>query len=188
MKRIAIVVAGAVSLIAAASFAGDAEQRVADSRTVVKELMQMLKGELEAAMKAGGPVNAIQVCNTRAPEIAASFSERKGWTVRRTSLKLRNPNNAPDAWEKRVLEQFEEHKAGGADPKTLEYSEVVEENGKAVFRYMKAIPTGELCLNCHGAALEPEIAGKLKELYPNDRATGFKIGDIRGAFSVSQPM
>ena len=56
------------------------------------------------------------------------------------------------------------------------------------FRYMKAIPTGEVCLACHGERLNPELGQRLDELYPQDKARGFKEGDIRGAFTVSQPM
>ena len=70
----------------------------------------------------------------------------------------------------------------------MEYAEVVAEGGKQYFRYMKAIPTGELCLKCHGAEIEPGVKAKLDELYPNDKARGFKLGDIRGAFTIKQPM
>jgi len=52
---------------------------------------------------------------------------------------------------------------------------------------MKAIPTGEGCLKCHGQNIAPEITAKLKENYPDDKATGFKLGDVRGAFSIIQP-
>lgn len=51
---------------------------------------------------------------------------------------------------------------------------------------MKAIPTGGVCIACHGAELDPAIAQKINELYPDDQATGYKPGDIRGAFTISQ--
>jgi hypothetical protein len=47
---------------------------------------------------------------------------------------------------------------------------------------MKAIPTGAVCLTCHGTEVKPEVLTKIKELYPNDKATGYQEGDIRGAF------
>jgi hypothetical protein len=60
--------------------------------------------------------------------------------------------------------------------------------GGRVFRCMKAIPTAELCTTCHGSNLNPAIAARLAELYPADRATRFAVGDIRGAFTIEQPM
>nr|VFK61436.1 MAG: Protein of unknown function (DUF3365) [Candidatus Kentron sp. UNK]VFK69117.1 MAG: Protein of unknown function (DUF3365) [Candidatus Kentron sp. UNK] len=64
----------------------------------------------------------------------------------------------------------------------------MEKDGVRVFRYMKAIPTLEVCTLCHGASLSPDVVTKLDELYPEDQARGFKVGDIRGAFSFMQPV
>lgn len=179
-----------LGMVAAAvpGFAADDASRVAASRAAAKDFMETLKGELQAAMKAGGPTNAIEVCNTKAPAIAQEISKAKGMQVARTSLKTRNPDNAPDAWERKVLEDFEARKAKGEDPTKLEHHEVVTADGKQTFRYMKAIPTAELCLNCHGEKLDPKVSATLKRLYPKDQATGFKTGDLRGAFTIAQPL
>jgi hypothetical protein len=59
---------------------------------------------------------------------------------------------------------------------------------KTVFRYMKAIPTAELCVACHGAEIPPDVAAKLEELYPQDKARGFQPGDIRGAFTITRAL
>jgi hypothetical protein len=164
------------------------QRRTTESQAVTAEFMQTLKGELQAAMQSGGPVNAIEVCNKRAPEIAAGFSEKNGWMVARTSLKYRNPDNAPDAWERKVLEQFEERKANGEDPKQMVHAEVVEDGGTKKFRFMKAIPTGPVCLACHGEKIDAATEARIQELYPEDHARGFNEGDIRGAFTITQPM
>lgn len=165
------------------------EQRVAQSRASAKSLMQALKSELQAAMKAGGPVNAVGVCHTRAGSITDAQVRDDGLRIRRTSLKVRNPANVADAWEASVLEQFEKRKAAGEDIRTLEYHEVTEDGGRRTFRWMKAIPTAEVCLACHGGeSVAPEVEAKLAALYPRDQARGFQVGDIRGAFSVTQPM
>jgi hypothetical protein len=137
-------------------------------------------------MKASGPVDSITVCNIDAPNIAKKVSTDKGMKVARTSLKFRNQSNQPDAWEKSVLEQFQQRKEKGEAVKTLEFSEVSEVDGKKVFRYMKAIPTGDVCLKCHGSNIAEPVSAKINSLYPNDKATGFKKGDIRGAFTVTQ--
>jgi hypothetical protein len=179
-----------MALLAAAvpGFAADDASRLAASRDAAKEFMETLKGELQAAMKAGGPTNAIEVCNTKAPAIAQEISKAKGFRIARTSLKTRNPDNAPDAWERKVLEDFEARKRAGEDPMKIEHHEVVTANGKQTFRYMKAIPTAELCLNCHGAKLDPKVSATLNRLYPKDQATGFNVGDLRGAFTITQPL
>jgi hypothetical protein len=167
----------------------DLDKRAQESRAVIKQFFGELKGQLVAALKSGGPGKAIPVCKDVAPAIAKKHSKAKGWDVARTSLKLRNPNNAPDAWEQGVLEQFEARKAAGEDPKKMEFYEVVEQDGKQVFRYMKAIPTAEKpCLMCHGENIKPEITQILDEQYPEDQARGYKAGDIRGAFTITQPM
>ncbi len=187
MNKIVLSIIG-LGLIAGCTVADDLEQRTTESAAVAKEFMMTLKGELQTAMQEGGPVNAIQVCNTRAPSIAADFSEKKGWTVARTSLKYRNPDNAPDAWERQVLEQFEERKAKGEDPKQLSYTEVIENGGVKSYRFMKAIPTGAVCLACHGEKIDATVESKIQELYPEDQARGYSEGDIRGAFTITQPM
>jgi hypothetical protein len=188
MRKIILSIIGLGLTACQSASTDDLDQRTAESRAVTMEFMTTLKSELQSAMKADGPVNAIQVCNTRAPEIAADFSEQKGWTVARTSLKYRNPDNAPDAWERKVLEQFEERKASGEDPKQMVYAEVVEDGGAKTYRFMKAIPTGPVCLACHGEKIDAAVEARIQELYPEDRALGFSAGDIRGAFTITQPM
>lgn len=168
--------------------ADEIDKRSRESRIVLGDFMLLLKLELKAAMREGGPGNAVRVCSKRAPELAKEFSEKYGWRIARTSLKLRNPNDAPDAWEKKVLQEFEKRKADGEEVKTLEYAEIVTTEGKKQFRYMKAIPTEKVCLTCHGTEIEAEETAALNELYPHDKATGFKESDIRGAFTVTQPM
>ena len=175
-------------LAAGHAWAGEYDEQVAASRATVKEFMQSLKGELEKGMQEGGPVNAISVCSMTAPGLANTYSARKGWDVGRTSLKVRNPENAPDIWEQAVLQEFEKRKHGGENPAGIEYYEAVEVDGEPVFRYMKAIPTAELCVVCHGSDIDPYVDARLKELYPDDQARGFNAGDIRGAFTITQPL
>jgi len=185
MKPIAIsLLAGLLPCVAV--YAAPAPQALVDeAKTISQGFMESLKGELQRAMKAGGPVAAVEVCHSVAPAIAGQQAKEHGWDkVARTSLKLRNPADAPDAWEKGVLEQFEARKAAGEPAGSLSYSEVVETEGGKEFRFMKAIPTGKLCLACHGTEIADPVAAKLDELYPEDQARGFQEGDIRGAFTL----
>ncbi|MDJ0947594.1 MAG: DUF3365 domain-containing protein [Alphaproteobacteria bacterium] len=188
MKRM-LLLAGTVVLAAASpAAADDVDRRVAASRAAVKEFATALQGQLKAALEAGGPSEAISVCNVAAPEIAASISERTGWTVGRTSHKLRNPGNAPDAWEAATLKEFRTAANTGAKLAKLERWEIVDADGGRQFRYMKAIPTGKPCLTCHGSEIDPAIVARLDALYPEDQARGFQLGELRGAFTITQPI
>ncbi len=169
-------------------YADEVAQHAGEARGLIKEFAGALKGELKAAMKAGGPLEAISTCNNKAPEIASQKSQELGWDLARTSLKLRNPDNAPDAWEQEVLQSFETRKAAGEDAAKMEQAEIVEKDGKRVFRYMKAIPAGKRCLKCHGESIKADLAEKLDSLYPEDQARGFKEGDIRGAFTFQKAL
>ncbi|MFP3874483.1 MAG: DUF3365 domain-containing protein [Thiohalophilus sp.] len=173
-----------MAMLAGSATADQKAAHVEQSREAVKQFFGKLKGELQAGMKAGGPVNAIEVCSEKAPDIARQVSEKNDLKIGRTSLKPRNSDNAPDEWEKSVLREFEQRKADGENPGKMEKHAIVEQDGQQHFRYMKAIPTGELCLKCHGSELDPGVSAKLEKLYPEDRATGYSEGDLRGAFTI----
>lgn len=158
----------------------------AEGAALIKEYADTLGAALKGAIDRDGPAGAIGVCHEAAPRIAAEIGSRSGWTIRRTSLKARNPSAQPSAYERTVLEEFQARLAGGGDIATLTRAETLEENGGKVFHLVKAIPTGELCLTCHGTTLKPEVKAKLDDLYPGDAATGFRAGDMRGAFSFSR--
>ena len=160
------------------------EREVASAKKITQDFVSSLKGELKKAIQEGGPVNALSVCHTRAIPITNEVASRHGVRLSRVSLKNRNPNNAPNEWQKPILEEFDTRAANGDDPKALAFATIVEVDGKKQFRFMKAMPVGKVCLNCHGAELKPEVAAKLKELYPEDKATGYSLGQIRGAVVI----
>lgn len=154
------------------------DPRLVESRAVTAEFASRLQAALQDGMAAGGPVAAIGACKDLAPQIASTLSAEAGAAVSRTSSRVRNPQNRPTDWQADVLETFER------DPAETEFFEL-RDDGSA--RYMKAIPTGALCLNCHGTVLAPDIRARLDEAYPDDQARGYYLGDLRGAFSVVWP-
>lgn len=156
---------------------------VMESREAAQALGSRLMGELTAAL-ARSPAAAIDVCSERAPQIAAEEAAARGAELGRTALRFRNPDNAPQAWQRRGLESLATALAAGADPATLEFTEVAATDGTVERRWMKPIMTGPLCLACHGATLAPEVAAAVEARYPDDTATGFAAGDLRGAFYV----
>jgi hypothetical protein len=155
------------------------DQARAGAAALGSELQQALR----AAMAEGGPVAGIEVCKTRAPDIAGEVSVDRV-SVGRTSLRVRNPDNAPDAWEARTLEDFERRLAEGEAPGEIE-TFVIRNNGERRYgHWMKAIPTQGLCTVCHGTDIQPEVAEAIDAAYPKDQARDFSVGELRGAFSV----
>ncbi|HTO43001.1 MAG TPA: DUF3365 domain-containing protein [Burkholderiales bacterium] len=171
--------------------AQDADALLAASRETAGQLIQQLGAQLRAELAKGGPEGAVAVCKNMAPELAGRLSRETGWRVSRVSLKTRNPLlGSPDAWEQRGLEEFDRRVAAGEKAETLEVAEVVEEPSGRYYRYMKALPVQPLCLTCHGTAetIPPDVQQRLRVEYPNDRATGYRAGQVRGAVTVKRPL
>ena len=187
MKRdlIALIIAGLIPITCAGfDEAGELHQ----ARKATAEFGGALKAELMAAMQSGGALNAIDVCNIRAVEISDEVSLATGMNLSRVSQRNRNPDNAPYDWQTAVLMDFESRKQAGEAADSLSWHEVASTGAGQEFRFMKAIPTGGLCLQCHGKALAPPVAEKLAELYPGDKATGYEQGDLRGAFVITRQL
>jgi len=158
------------------------------SKVAIKQLAQSLQKEMKAAMVSGGPIKAIKICNTRALPITKMINQNISGEISRVSLKNRNPDNMPDEWERKTLNLFENRKQDGALINHLVYSEIVQESDGKYFRMLKAIPTSEQCLACHGKNIAPQVANKINALYPQDKAKNFSVGDIRGAFSIKRKL
>lgn len=155
------------------------------SRELVTTFAARLKTALQGAMQSGGPVAAIDICKDIAPAIASELSRQSGASVSRTSLRVRNPANSAENWQRQVLADFERKAAAG--DKVLEYARALPGPEAVRFRYMKGIPTAGLCLACHGKKLAPQVQRQLAAEYPYDRAVGYAVGDVRGAFSIVWP-
>jgi hypothetical protein len=188
-RPVAVLLMGALLSPLLANAAEEAiwPEWVGKSRELSTQLGKELKTELGAAIEKGGPVAAIEVCRSRAPAIAARLSAESGARVGRTALRVRNAGNAPDDLERAVLEQFAGDLAAGRVEGPLEAAFEIKREGGIERHYMRAIPTEALCLTCHGDTLAPELAAAIARDYPGDQATGFKLGELRGAFRVVWP-
>jgi len=184
------VVAGAAAVSFACTGAAavtDEDLALMKGRSAAYELSETVRGKLVDSMKASGPEGAMKVCGYQARALAEEVSARQGVKVRRTALRLRNPKNAPDAYERALLERLQEQSRTGKLPEGL--FEASEIDGKKVYRYAKPLTVGPVCLACHGspAEISGEVQGLLKERYPEDQATGYRGGDLRGIVSVVIP-
>ena len=185
-----ITVLGIVIFLPGPGQSDEGDRFLQEARQVVKQFGGELRMHLQKQMQSGGATAAVAVCSKVAPAISSKLSRQTGWSVKRVSLKVRNPMDIPDLWEQRILKKFESDLKSGTPINELEDSEFIQEGEQHYFRYMKAIPTGDLCLLCHGPRenLSPDIQRMLTKEYPHDNATGFQKGMIRGAFSIKRPM
>ncbi len=173
------------SVIAAQPDAPDVSKLKAEAISIVKQFGGTLKPKLVKALNEGGVNHAVKVCSEEAPAIAELLSKKTNWQVNRVSLKARNNKTAkPDLWETAVLKEFDQRQAQGEKAKSMAKAEII----KNEFRFMKAQGTAPLCLTCHGTELTNETKSALEHYYPSDNATGYTLGQIRGAFSLTKKL
>ena len=157
-----------------------------ESRNTALEFRKKLGNMKKAQLESVGAENAIPVCKVIAPAMAAEYS-KNGQMLKRVSLKARNKTQGtPDTWEKEVLESFDKAQLAGKPVDVMEASTVSKDADGRWFRYMKAIPTQPQCLQCHGKPNEISAAMKalLAREYPEDMATDYSVGEVRGAISI----
>ena len=154
----------------------DLNETQADQRDRALAAKDALAGKLkkrlmEVVSKDGFPA-AISVCKEDAPKLAKEVSQEQGLLIGRTSHRLRNSANQPPAWAEALVKD-----------KPAEPTYLVSEDSLAA---LLPIPTGPICLNCHGTkdGIAADVLEALNEKYPDDQATGFEEGDLRGWFWV----
>jgi len=157
---------------------GDGEAaQLAAANGAREELFGNLMGRLSAGMETGGATVAIDICKEVAPAIASEVAENAGVTIGRTSVRLRNPENKPPAWAVPYME------LRGEKPVVLRHT------GDGTLAALFPIVLQAQCLPCHGPedSILPEVRNAIQAAYPDDRATGFNEGDLRGWFHVTVP-
>ena len=163
----------------------EAEAVAVEARPVATALMTALSGRLQEAIRERGAAGALEFCNVEALPLTAQVAREQGMEVTRTSLRLRNPANAPDAVDAEALGWFQERlDAGEAFPGM----HVRRLEGGGYPHYQPLITAG-LCLQCHGAreSLTADVQQALDQRYPEDRAVGYAEGEWRGLLRVSLP-
>ncbi|MBU1405834.1 MAG: DUF3365 domain-containing protein [Proteobacteria bacterium] len=95
-------------------------------------------------------------------QVGEDFASSYGGGARMTSLKPLRPENAPDAWERRCLEEFVHSRR----PEKIEFSHI---DGVPHLRLIQAVLVKQDCLQCHGHQ-------------------GYEEGDLLGGISVSLSM
>ena len=142
--------------------------------TETKKLLMKNVGE---QMKKGGPESALEFCNIEAMPLTKSMSDKHGLVISRVSDKWRNPKNVANAEELKLIEQYKKQLLAGELLKPV----------RTETHYYEPLVTSAMCLQCHGEpgkSVQPKVAAKIAELYPNDLALGYKENEVRGLISI----
>jgi hypothetical protein len=151
-------------------------------KEIAQATAKTMLAEVGKNMKEGGVAQAAPYCHAHATEITDKISGEYDVEVKRTSHKLRNPDNEPNLREMEILEQYLAQKQNSEVLKP-----VVEKNKDGSVQFYAPIMIAEKCMVCHGElgnTLKEENYETIKNLYPVDQATGFRDGDIRGVWSI----
>lgn len=155
----------------------------------MQDFHHRLQSTMTSHMQAGGPVAAVNFCHDEAPGIAEAVSKQYGVRLGRVPMpgKQRNPNNVIEPWQADVLAAFQHNVDAGqaADQQVHQQHQNLPEG--VALRTMKGIAMQGKCLMCHGEHIPPTIQTVLDTHYPDDRAHGFREGDLRGAMWVEVP-
>tara|TARA_R110002020_G_scaffold13380_18_gene48397 strand:+ start:2710 stop:3378 length:669 start_codon:yes stop_codon:yes gene_type:complete len=166
--------------------APDAQAR---GQAAMREFGDRLRNELRAAMSEDGPAGAVSFCHDQAPRIADEVMATHGVRLGRVAVagRNRNPGNAHGGWQGELLDSFQQAVDTGGAPEAQ--MAVIRDQVPAgvELRMARGIRVEAACLMCHGDNIAPPIAERLAALYPEDRATGFLEGDLRGLVWVEVP-
>lgn len=144
-------------------------------------LQRQLSARLMEELGRGGPEAAVKVCRDEAQQLTERVVAEQGIELGRTSHRLRNPANAPRPWVAKLLPAYAGRKADEVEPTVVDLGDRVG--------VVKPLPLQQLCLTCHGdrSAMAPEVRAMIERAYPEDEATGFALGEVRGLVWAEVP-
>jgi len=179
-----IVVATAVLVASPSKKDPELKSAIKTGNKSSKLLLKTLGKNMKKNMKSGGVFQALDFCSNEAYSITESVNKElpKGVTVKRISAKNRSDANKPTAKELAVLQTFENmQKQNIVLPKFL-----VEKVDTQTMKFYKPLVINkQVCLKCHGDITNKKLKAEITSRYPNDKATHYKMGDLRGAIVVT---
>jgi hypothetical protein len=150
---------------------------------IADETQSVLASNLKRVIQRDGISQTIKYCDVKAYPIVDSLKKVYKADIRRVSLRTRNPDNSPDQQEENIIHQYIDNINNGETPSPLAILDI--EN---VHFYKPIILNAALCLNCHGEIgidIKEDNYEIIKALYTSDNATGYKMGDLRGVWSIT---
>ena len=142
----------------------------------------VLGKNLMGTIQKKGTIAALEFCNIKAYPLTDSMALVHHANIKRVTDKPRNQNNLANSIELKQIESFKEHLS-----KAIEIEPVVSENNDKIHVYYPII-TNDMCLQCHGKPnlnVTSETLNKIAQLYPEDKALGYNINEIRGIWSIT---
>ena len=154
-----------------------------EAKNLADDLKESLMKNLSEKISKDGVVEAVSFCHLNVKPIAkAAAADRiKKYEFGRTSHKIRNADNAPQPWAEDYLKEFEGKNKGEIKMTSIIFK---LDNGKRV--YLRPLYVEAKCLLCHGDNVSKNIQDKIQELYPKDKALGFKLNEFRGFIWVKE--
>ena len=155
--------------------------------SITQEAQAQLATQLQQAIATEGVAGAVGFCQLAALPLLAELEVKHGVSLRRVSTKARNPKDKPDTQELPLLDAY----AYNAEEGIPSESSIQKLDKGEVLLYTKPIVLAQgMCLSCHGSIdkdIAPETTAKLTQFYPQDPATGYAVGDLRGMWSLRLP-
>jgi len=150
-----------------------AEALSAHLRKVSDEAIRNAACDVERRFGEGDPDANAARCDGAAPV--------EGVAVGRTSGRLRNPRNAPPAWARAHVAATDGRKAADVPAVAFDLGDRVG--------LLRPIEIRGRCLHCHAPrpALSEATRAWLARAYPEDRAVGYALGDLRGFWWAEAP-
>lgn len=157
------------------------EMYVNEGKQISQKVAEKMLMEVGRNMKEGGVLQAAAFCNAHAPEITRQFEKDYNVTIKRTSNKIRNSNNEPNERENIIIQNY-------LSQNKENYQPIIEKGKDGSVQFYAPILLQDKCTVCHGEignTMSVSNDSIIKKLYPTDKATGFKTGDLRGIWSIN---
>jgi hypothetical protein len=178
-----LFILGFTTISAASEVASDLAPR---AQAAIAETFGALSQNLMKALQEGGVRQAVPFCQKNAAGLVKPIAEKHGLRIQRVSHKARNPANRATDAELALIQTFTQAIAEG---RPLTPKVVPQPDGAQVF-YAPILIPADACLKCHGIPGDTMSTADhdfIRTLYPEDAATGFNLGDLRGLWKLTFP-
>lgn len=178
-----VIILGFNSLLAATEISSDLAPR---AQAAIAETFATLSQNLMKALQEGGVRQAVPFCQENAAGLVKPIAEKQGLRIQRVSHKARNPANRANESELALIQTFTQ---AITEARPFQPQIVPQPDGSQIF-YAPIVIPADACLKCHGIpgdTLSQADHDFIRTLYPEDAATGFKLGDLRGLWKVTFP-
>ncbi len=173
---------------ALASMSPTEQEAAQRAKAAAKELAETLMARLKTALQERGPAGAVEVCNAQAQELTTAIGQKHGVNIKRVSERNRNPLNAASEAETRFIAETQARKEAGESPDSLGNVFIEQGAEGRVLVLYKAMVMPELGKVGHGSDIAPDVKAVIDRHYPNDKARGYRPGDVRGLIVVRVPL